>query len=143
MYGLEMETRKTMKFHEIIPGLIDGKRYRRRNWKDATRYIYADVYTDGSYDICDNDSFVVDSSIGNWLTSGYDEWEEYKEYPKNLSFIEACRMAKEDGAVVSTGSRSNYEWDDGALRMQHSVYVIFTDECVFDKWHVVYYKGEK
>jgi len=132
-----------MRFHEIIPGLLDGKKYRCKNWKDATRHIYADLYDFGDYDICDNDSFVDETAIGVWLISGYDEWEEYKEYPKDLDFVEACRLDRDHGAIISTTGRVKYDWENGMLCEYSTRKPFEPDLFIFQNWHVVGHKGEK
>lgn len=132
-----------MKFHEIIPGLLAGKKYRRQDWKDATDHIYADVHDDGSYNICEVHHYTVDEEeIGNWLTDGYDEWGEYKEYPKDLDFVEACRLARDNDAIISTTGRVKYYWYNSMLCECSTSKPFEPDLFIFHRWHVVGYKGE-
>ena len=72
-------------------------------------------------------------------------FDQYKEYPKNLDFVEACRLAREDGAIISPEGSDcfdNYDWYDGTLGEFYSGDPFYPDNCVLQKWRVVGYKGE-
>ena len=77
------------------------------------------------------------------ILSEPEEWEEYKEYPKDLSFIEACRLACENGAIISTTGRVKYDWHNGILREYSTRKPFESDLFIFHEWHVVEYKGEE
>lgn len=134
-----------MKFHEIIPELLAGKRFVCNDWIRESRHIYAVLHDDDSFHLMwsDNDSRVTTAAIGAWVMLSSDEWEEYKEYPKNLDFVEACRLARDNGAIISIGGVDDvYDWHDGGLSEYWSGDPFEPDSSIFQTWHVVGYKGE-
>lgn len=130
-----------MKFHEIIPGLIAGKKYCCKNQK----YLYQYIYHDGNDEILwSNGAFVPKDMITTWLYNTTVEWEEYKEYPKDLDFVEAYRLAKEDGAIIKTSWSDGYHCQDngGKTLVSSSGCQFLPNHDILSKWHVVGYKGE-
>ena len=136
-----------MKFHEIIPGLIAGKKYCCKNQK----YLYQYIYHDGNDEILwSNDTFVPKDMITTSLYNTTVEWEEYKEYAKDLDFVEAYRLAFYEDAIIKSYSDPYYtyacdengrfcKWKNSDQSLGAPLVIA---KNILDKWHVVGYKGE-
>lgn len=137
-----------MKSSDIIALLEEGKKVTKKSWEgdsyvmlvDITHFVYSweKKYIRIHKQTC-SENYVMQS-----ILSEPDEWEEYNSYPRDLDFLDAYRLAKEEGAIIKSDKTMEFYCDgnDNALKSSGGFSTFNPNETILDKWDVVGYKGK-